>query len=425
MMTHRPFRTLFACCLVILTILGALPAHVAAQETERVAAVVNDDVVSMRDLEQRLKLVLMSSNLPDTMETRSRIVPQVLRRLIDERLQIDEAKRLKITLAPAEIDAGVGAIEHQNNMPPGAFVPFLKSKGIDPDTVRQQVRAQLSWVRVVRRELMPEVHIGEEEIDARLAALKANLGKPEYLAAEIFLAVDDPSREAEIRNLAERLIEQMHQGAPFSALARQFSQTGAAGGDLGWVSAGELDDQLMNALAHMQPGTVTPPLRTLDGYHILFLRDRRIAGQGMSTGPTLDVLTVALSSLPSATSAERETQLKRLREALAKGNSCDDYERLAKEMPSVDTTLATKVPVAEIPVEVRQLLADLKPGQISEPLDTQEVTRMFAVCGRHDDKDGLPSRDAIRRRVEDERLDIMAARYLRDLRRAAFVEIRA
>lgn len=422
MMTLRPS---FSILLRSLAILLLCNVPLAAQETERVAAVVNDDIVSMHDLEQRMRLALVSSNLPDTVESRTRIGPQVLRGLIDDRLKTQEAKRLKITIAPAEIASSIANIERQNNMPAESFEPFLKSKGIELETMRQQISAELSWVRVVRHELVPDLHIGEAEVDARLATLKANLGKPEYLVAEIFLAVEDMKHEAEVRTLAERLIEQLHQGAPFPALARQFSQTGAAGGDLGWVSQGALDDDLMAALSKLDKGNITPPIRTIDGYHILLLRDKRLAGQNEDNEPLYDIMTIHLPILPGFTEAERATQLKQVRDVVASGKNCDDYERLIKQnVASADYTRNAKVKRSEIPPEISALIADLAPGQLSQPQDQNNDRRLFTVCGRIDPKGGLPSRDDIRTRLEDEQLDIMARRYLRDLRRAAFVEIR-
>ena len=424
MITLRLFPTMLRLSLAVLLILCGLP--VAAQETQRVAAVVNDDIISLHDLESRMRLVIVSSNLPDTVETRSRVGPSVLRTLIDERLKIQEAERMKISISATEINAGIAMIERQNNLAPGYFESNLKGSGIDIDTMRQQIRAERSWVRVVRQTLIPDLHIGEEEIDARLATLRDNLGKPEYLVGEIFLAVEDLRHEAEVRQLSERLIEQMKQGAPFSALARQFSQTGAAGGDLGWVSDGMLDETLMVALRQLDKGGVTPPIRTIDGYHILLLRDKRIAGEGPSNkAPIFDLLVIQIPDLPSSTRAERDDQVKLLREASGIGQNCDDYEKQIKGLvPSAEVSRSRKVNSDEIPAEIHTLIANLKSGQISEPIQDPDGRRLFAVCGRTDPTGGLPSRDDIRTRIEDEQLQNMARRYLRDLRRAAFIEIR-
>jgi peptidyl-prolyl cis-trans isomerase SurA len=416
---------LFSGFLALLLFLATLPASAVAQDTLRVAAVVNDDVISVLDLDQRTRLALLAGNLPDNVETRSRVVPSVLRRLIDEHLETQEADRLKITIPASDINNGIAIIERQNNMARGSFEPFLKGKGIDPETIRQQVKAELAWTRVVRHELVPNLHIGDKEVDARLATMRANRGKPEYLAGEIFLAVDDPSRDEEVRVLAERLIDQMHQGAPFSALARQFSQTGSSGGDLGWVSEGMLDDDLMAALGQLNKGTITPPIRTVDGYHVLLLRDKRIVGDlAKANDPIVDVLTIVLNSVPSATANERADQLKRLRESLAEGKTCDDFVRLAGAIPSAHAFHTGRMNESEIPPDIESLVGKLAPGTVSEPLEGLDSRRLFAICSRTEPTKDSETRDDLRQRMEQDQLEIMARGYLRNLRRAAFVEIR-
>jgi peptidyl-prolyl cis-trans isomerase SurA len=421
MIKHRtPFLQVLRGFAVLLALSG-VPLH--AQEVQRVAAVVNDDIISVLDLEQRIRLGLASTNLPDTVESRSRIAPQVLRGLIDERLKIQEATRLKIAISPPEIANSLNSIERQNNMPPGSLESFLKSRNINIETMREQTRAELAWVRVIRHELMPDLHIGEAEIDQRLSTIKENFGKPEYLVAEIYLAVDDPRRDAEVRSLAERLIDQLRQGAPFPALARQFSQTGAAGGDLGWVSEGMLDTELTKALTHLDRGNVTPPIRTIDGYHIMLLRDKRIAGEGEASEPLYDILTVQMPILPGSTQAERDAQLTQIRSIFAPKKSCDDEEKEVKQT-AAEFTRNAKVKRSEIPPAISALLNNLPLGQISDPLDESGTRRMFALCGQTEPTGVLPSRDDIRTRLENEQIEILAQRYLRDLRRAAFIEIR-
>src|SRR5262249_43173976 len=160
--------------------------------------------------------------------------------------ELQEAERLKIEVPKAEVDGGFNELEHQNHMPKGALIGFLESKGVDPQSLRDQVEAQLAWSRVVRQQLLPTVRIGEGEVDARLQQMKEGINKPSYLAADIYLAVEDPQRDHDVRDLATKLVEQLRAGAPFQSLARQFSQSGAAtGGDLGWVSQGMLDDTLL------------------------------------------------------------------------------------------------------------------------------------------------------------------------------------
>jgi peptidyl-prolyl cis-trans isomerase SurA len=422
-MISKPTSLLLGVCALALTALTGFAAH-AAEEAERVAAVVNDDVISVHDLDQRLKLVLLSSNLPDTVEARSRVMPQVIRRLIDEHLELQEARKQKVEVESGEIANALGNIERQNNMPHGTMEKLLRSHGVDPETLRQQIKADLAWNETVRQELTRDIHVGDDAINTRLENLKANIGKPEYLAGEIFLAVDGPRNEEQVRSLAERLIEQLRNGAPFQSLAQQFSQNGG-NGQLGWVSEGMLDDELMKALSRLQVNSITPPIRANDGYHILLLLDKRKIGDGMSSGPSVDLLTIELNSLPSATFAERDAQLQRFKTAMGTITGCDNLEQASKNTPSTSYNEVDKVPLAQLPPEVNNLIAKLDIGQLSEPLDMVNSRRFFAICGRHADQpNGLPSYDDIKRRMENEQLDNLAKRYLRDLRRNAYVDVR-
>jgi len=414
-------RCLAAVCFVLILAGGAW----AQQGGLRVAAVVNEDVVTMLDLEQRIKLALLSSSLPDTPDVRNRVAGQVLRRLIDEHLQNQEAKRLKISIGKNEIANGVVTIERQNKMPVGSFEPFLKKHGIDPETLHQQIRAEMLWIKVIRQELVPDVRIGEEEIDARLQALQSNLGKLEYLGGEIVLPVDSPSRDEEMRTLAMNLIEMMRKGTPFSAVARQFSASGAsAGGDLGWVSEGMIDDELMARLSHLEKGNITPPFRLADGYHILLLRDKRIASQLVDSGPIVALAHATYRPMASSSPTERQLQIQRLVESLNAAKDCDDFERRGRKLISTEVNRTDMVRLSEFPPEIQAPVKALSVGQRSELIDLPNQKRMYMVCRREESSGGLPTRDEIRRRLEDERVNLMAVRHMRDIRRAAFVEIR-
>ena len=420
-MNFKPLSYLLGVC--ALALLSSLPAF-SADESERVAVVVNDDIISVHDLDQRLKLTLLTANLGDSVETRSRVMPQVIRRLIDEHLELQEAHKQKVEVDAGEVANAIANIEHQNRMPKGAMEKLLRSRGVDPETLRQQVKADLAWSDVVHQELTRDIHVGDDAVNTRLANLKANLGKPEYLAGEIFLAVEGPRNEEQVRGLAERLIEQLRQGAPFQALAQQFSQNGG-GGQLGWVSEGMLDDELMRALGRLQVNSITSPIRTNDGYHIMLLIDKRKIGDGMSSGPSVDLLTVELTSLPSATFAERDLQLQRFKESMAPIKGCDAIENASKNMPSVTYSRVEKVPELSLPPEVLNLIGKPPQGELSDALDMVNERRFFAVCGRHaDESGGLPSYDDIKRRMENEQLENLARRYLRDLRRNAYVDVR-
>ena len=169
---------------------------------------------------------------------------------------------------------------------------MLASQGVPRSTLESQIRSTIAWGKLVQRRLRPSIEIGQEEIDQVIQRIQANAGKPEYLAAEIFLAVDAPEREDDVRRLADRLYEQIGQGASFPAVARQFSQSAGAanGGDLGWVQQGQLPEELDSALRQLRPGQATRPIRSITGYHILMLRDERAVAAANSLPPREQIM---------------------------------------------------------------------------------------------------------------------------------------
>jgi len=141
-----------------------LPASIGAQE-QRIAAIVNDDVVSTQDLDERLGLVLLTSRIPDQEQARTRLSQQVLRGLIEESLQLQEAERLSIDVAPEEIDRALNDIAGRNEMSIEQLQKLLQSNDINPKTMLNQLRAQISWLKIVNQRLRPQVNVTVDQLE--------------------------------------------------------------------------------------------------------------------------------------------------------------------------------------------------------------------------------------------------------------------
>ncbi len=405
---------------------GAAATHATAhaEVVDRVAAVVNDEAITALELEMRLRLTLLSSRLPDKPDIRQRVLPQTLRKLVDERLQLQEATRLKIAVSTEEITKAIAAIESQNRMPAGGLEKVLSEANIPLSTVERQAKAELSWRKVVRQTMMSRVKVGDDEVQARIEMLRANLGRPEYLAAEIMLAVDDPESEADVRRLADRILAQLREGVPFQILARQFSQSASAagGGDLDWLPENSLSADVAETLGSMRPGTVAGPLRTEEGYQILLLRDRRIAGQASSTEGA-----VALAQAIVPMGEDRAAARKQAEEIAATVKSCADFDALAKTRGLPQSGRIGTIELADLADGLRAIIAGLDILEPSPPIEDANGFRVLMVCGRTGgavQNAGLPSHEEIQDQLVQERLELMARRYLRELRRSAFVEVR-
>lgn len=332
--TEKRFFTFFAlhaalalCLCASLLALSPAPAQASARIS--IAATVNDDVITKEDVDSRLALYLAGKQGTPPPAVRVQLEKQVLDKLIDEKLELQEAQKLGIVVSQQDLDGGFAEIAKQNNLSPDVFKSKLAAAGVDASTLLDQIKAELAWSQVVRRKLGPQVSVSQSDINSAVDLLKRNAGKPVYQVAEILLTVPSAGQDAEVRRSAERLEEQITHGAPFSAVARQFSQAPGAstGGDLGWVQQGQLDPKLDAALQKLHPGQLSPPIRTDKGYHILFLRNERVVGAeneksaSPNEQPAQDTAAPAAdaqaTAAADASAQPPETQDEKTRESLA------------------------------------------------------------------------------------------------------------
>lgn len=255
-----------------------VPTAQAAERTLDIVAVVNDDAISAKDLFSRMKLIMISSGLPNNEEIQAKIARQVISTLIDEQVMLQETSKRGFTVSDEEIQGGFATIGQQNNMSGDKFKEMLQKAGIDISTMERQIRSQIGWGKVVQDKLRPKVVVSERDIDDVLERLKSRIGTPEYLAAEIFLPVSDPKQEKEAMDFAQRLVKEIRSGkAPFFKLAQQFSKGAGAerGGDMGWLSEAQASEDVVNALKTLEKNQVSDPVRGVNGIHVLYLRDTR------------------------------------------------------------------------------------------------------------------------------------------------------
>lgn len=273
---HKFFR-IFA--FGMLVFFAGAPAQTSSAAEMSIAIVVNDDAISLGDLNDRMLLIIASSRLPNTQDTRQKLAPQVIRNLIEEQLKLQEATRLELKIAQGEINEGFATIAKQNQFEPDQFRAVLKKSGINIGTMERQIRAQIAWSKVIQKSLRSQVSISDADIDAVIERLQNNEGKTEFLVSEILLPVEKAADDAKVRGFAQNLTQQVRaKKAPFFRLAQQFSKAPGAlqGGDLGWVQQGQMDSELDAAIAGLEKGGVSDPVRTLSGYHIFLLREKRV-----------------------------------------------------------------------------------------------------------------------------------------------------
>lgn len=399
-----------------------------AQSVQRIAAIVNDEVISGYDLQQRMSLVLSSSGIQPSPEALKRLEPQVLRGLVDERLQLQEAQRQEIEVETREIAEAIADIGARNNLSPEQIENFLGQAGIDFATLQRQVYAELAWNKLIGQRFGSRIVISDEQVDSAYNRFLENSSKPQYRVSEIFLAVDSPDQDEEVRRTGQRLVEQIIAGAPFDTVAQQFSQasTAATGGDVGWVQEGQLAEELDSQLLKMRPGSVSAPIRTIGGYYILALLDRRETAAGadaMKSKVALKQIIIPLS--PEAARDEISRALNKANRATSQIRGCSNVEQVAAQYPgAIPGDFGGMVAGNQLTENFRTAVMALRKGEVSAPIRSANGFHLLVVCDKEEELYQLPSRTDIQTRLFNQQIGMMQRRYLRDLRRDAVVEVR-
>lgn len=423
------------CRLALPCFLLAFSMSAFAASEQRIAAIVNDDVVSVQDLNDRLSLVLLTSRIPDQDQARARLRQQILRGLVEETLQLQEARRLSIRAEQGEIEQAVADIAERNEMSPEQMLDFLAENDINPNTLFDQFRAQISWIKVVNQRVRPRVNVTVDQLEIALQEARLDQGQPEYLLSEIVLPVDNPGDEQTVAADATRLVQTLSEGASFEALARQVSAASTArqGGDLGWVQASKIPGELVRALERLRPGDISQPLRSQVGFFIFQLRDRRLGKAAPANGAAAEE--IKLSQILFEADVKNEAALSaRADEANAirdRLTDCAAVDTVAQELSAPASGDLGWLKVTDLPTVLATAVTDLQVGKISEPLQGPAGIHLLMVCERRGagetKKVNLASdeeREKLTQTLERERLDRLARRYLRDLRKQAFIDVR-
>ncbi len=391
-----------------------------AQDTLRAVAVVNDEVISMLDLFMRTRLMALSSGIELTPESQSRLQQQVLRRLIDERLQLQEAQRLSIIVSDEEVADALDGIAQRNKMSSAQFETMLAQNQILPMAIEEQIRAELVWRNVVRVRLVPTIVIADEEIDDIVARVEAGRGGSQINLSEIYLEVDSVQAEDEIRRAAAGLLKELRGGGDFSALAGQFSQsaTAAKGGNIGWIEEAQLPDELLSVVRGMKVGEVTGPVRGLTGFYILYLKNRKTISGGEVS---VRLPQIFLEMPPESQEAERAARLAEAESLRARIDGCATAAEIAQESGAPGSGDLGLMKVKDLSPVLRSLVQSLPLEQPSEPMNIAGSLAILVVCER---QGGVIDRNRIENNLKAQRVEILARRYLRDLRRQANVDLR-
>jgi peptidyl-prolyl cis-trans isomerase SurA len=393
----------------------------------RIVAVVSGDVITSGDVENRARLFALSTGLATSNDVIERLKTQIANQLVDERLRLQEAQRRKVVVPDQQIASAIRDIEQRNNMAEGVLRQKLAALGVSVRTLIDQIRVQLAWTQVLRERLADKLTISDADVDEQMRLHDKQLGKPEFKVGEIFIPVDDPANTADARRFAETVIGELRGGAPFGAVAAQFSQTQTAleGGELGWVQPEQLDPQVALLVTQMPVGAVGNPVKVPGGFSIVTLQGKRDIGHDMAMFISLRQVFLPFSEPldPQHPTEQQRLTLEKARGFTNSIKTCPQMEQIAKANPSPRPVDPGEVRLDTVnPPPFRDLLTKLPPNQASEPLVASDGIAVIIVCSKDEKNTATLTKEDVRRRLISERVEMASRQLMRELRRKATIQ---
>jgi len=412
--------------------LAQAPAASRVALVDRIVAVVNDEVITQNDLNERLGLVMrqlqrQGGQMPPT----DTLTKQILERMVNDLVQVQLAKETGIKVDDPTLDRTIERIAKESNLSREAFRAALERDGVPYARFRDEIRSEIMMARLREREIDKDIVVTDAEVETELAreAREAS-GDSEYDLAHVLVVVPPQANSQQIearRRRALAALSELRRGTNFAQVAATYSDAPDAlrGGNLGWRASGRLPTVFLDAIAKLQPGEVSDVVRSANGFHIVKLIDKR--GRAAATGvQQTHVRHILIRAREGLTDTEARQRLLGLRERIVAGA---DFAEIAKQQSedasaSKGGDLGWVAPGDTVP-EFERAMNALKDGEVSQPVQTPFGWHLVQVQERRSDelsadRKRLAARQAIRARKSDEAYQD----WLRQMRDRAFVENR-
>jgi len=391
----------------------------------KATAIVNGEVITQTDIDQRLALLAIANNAPIPANEIDRLRQQVLSNLIDETLQIQAAKAEEIEITDADVDKTVERVATNVKQTPAQMAEYLKSRGSSIRSIRRQITGEIAWRRLQSKKIESGISVGDEEVQAVIDKLNASKGAEEFRVGEIFISANTANEEQAFAN-AQRVFAALQQGGSFVGYARQYSEasTAAVGGDLGWVRPEQLPDALAAAVRQMRPGMISQPIKLPGGYSIIAVQDTRKILTADPRSAVLSLKQLSVSFPKGTTREQAEPQIARFAQGAQNIGGCGGADKLAAELNG-EVIESDQVKIRDLPPALQEMILQMQIGQATRPFGSiEDGVRVLVLCGRDEADPSAPSFDQVYAQLNEERINLRSRRYLRDLRRDAVIDYR-
>lgn len=381
------------------------------QQIEGIVAIVNDDPISITDVRQRSQMLLLSlGGREPTPEQIQQLTSQALDQLIDEKLQLQEAAEYEVEVSDEDIQRQLEGLAQQSGLTREGLIQTMLQSGINPVSLEEQTRADIAWRRIMGGLYGSRIRISANQIDERLARLRASSQEEQYQLAEIFLFAPTDEDKAAAIEAANSITAQINAGAPFELAAQRFSSapTAATGGDMGWVTLEDLDEARAAAVAEFERPGLSGAIVADDGVYILQVRNKRDPAEQTSR---VDVTRVIVEDGSEAALTQAVNQMQ----------TCAGIDDVVGSDNNLRATELADLDVNDLGEEGRDMVMNTPIGSHTQIFAQSGTLAVMFVCDRRDGMDDLPRRDQIEDQLYSQQLSLVSERSLRNLRREATI----
>jgi peptidyl-prolyl cis-trans isomerase SurA len=413
------------------------PGQSKNTEIDSIAVIVNDEVITRRELAQEVNTIVQrmkaqNAQLPSTADLQRQIVEH----LIVQRAQLQMAREMGVRVDDAMLDRAMVRVAAEQKMTVQQLRDQIEKQGGSYAAFREDIRNEIIMTRLREHEVDQKIQVSEAEVDSFLAAQEAAAAEQfEVNISQILVRIPEnasPDVIAQRQKRAEEVMRQLRTGADFAKMAATYSDASDAlqGGVVGWRQTDRIPPVFAEALVKLNPGQVTPIIKSVGGFHILKLADKRSVAQAQAEAAVQQTHArhILLKVTPTLSAADAKRRLAEIKQRL--DNKSATFEELARlysndESGKKGGDLGWLVPGDALP-EFEQAMNALKPGEVSGPVETSFGYHLIQVVERKSEDESKDKKRNEARMALRERKAVEAAEdFQREVRDRAYVEFRA
>lgn len=383
----------------------------------KIIAVVDKKAITEKELEDRIRLVLFTSNQNDTPEMRHKIRMQILESMIVEKIQLKSATEGRVVVSENDIKNAIQNIATQNNMTPEQLMQMFKENRIEITSLKDRLRAQLAWDAIVHYGLN-KITVSEKEIERVLHAEKAS--DTIFDVSEIVLYTSDASKKAQTKKQATDIVQQLKSGASFNALAQQFSHstTARSGGHLGNLSSANLSAELLAALNNMKDAD-THIIEIPNGFQIIRLNHKNKATGNMTTTVSFKVALIPFDEgMSEEEQYDIQSKINTLRSSTKVAQFINSASNMGFMIKTVDALEIDKSPSKEF----ASMLANAKNGEVLKPIRYEDGLQVIYILQKSTKQNKSLTRKEIKKQIEFQKRNMTAAMFLNKIRARTYIQ---